>query len=330
MSAGSPDRRLGADARPEVVVFDPMPCSDLVVPLAAWPERGDKVLAVDVTEMDGGVSANFAVAAARLGATVHVFGWAGSDRESRTMLTAFQAEGIDTAAIRRRRGAAVFRTIVLVGPDGERSVVLVPPARLPAALDPAWASTLEDMHPALTYVGPWDGAAALFAGAADRAGGVLAATLESGTAVRDLRELARVSILFLSREAAASVGWDPRRPDHMPEGWRHGPAVVVVTLGVSGSRYWRTAIGRGWSAPAPETRALDATGAGDAYAAAFCLLWLQGVRGEALLAGANAAGAVAVTGRGPRGALASPGTVAAAVAEWRHRARAMRGTATTP
>ncbi len=317
MRAGSRDLPPGWSDRPGVVVFDPMPCSDLIVRLAAWPKPGEKVFALDATEVDGGVSANFAVAAARLGAAVHAFGRAGFDRASRAMLAAFHAEGIDTAAVSRHRGAAVFRTIVLVGPDGERSVILVPPGHSRAALEPAWPSALADIRAKLTYVGPWDGAAASFAETAGRVGGVLAATLESGAALRDLRELSRVSILFLSRVTAATVGWDPRRPALMPEGWRHGPAVVVVTLGAAGSRYWRTASGRGWSAPAPETQARDSTGAGDAYAAAFCLLWLRGVRGEALLAGANAAGAVAVTGRGPRGALASPGVVAEAVARSR-------------
>ncbi len=288
-----------------IAVLNPMPCSDTVVRVAALPAAGWKVVGGDAVEMDGGVTANFAVAAARLGAAVHVFGWAGTDPASRAMTAAFRSARIDTTNVVVRRSAPVFRTIVLVDPRGERGVVLLPPAAAPAEPEPSWGRALAALRPSLCFVGPWTALAARVATLARDTGSLVAATLESDSDAGDAADLAPVDLLFMSAEVAQRQGWNRRHPARMPAGWSAGPEVLVVTQGRGGSRYWTRSDGVGWHAPAPVVRPVDTTGAGDAFAAAFAVLWLEGVRGRPLLGGANAAGAIATTAAGPRGALAT-------------------------
>lgn len=76
-----------------------------------------------------------------------------------------------------------------------------------------------------------------------------------------------------------------------------GVTAIVHKLGSTGARY----TDRHGSAFAPgfKVEETDPTGAGDCFGAAFTALWLRGVRPSRALAYANAAGAAAVTSRGP-------------------------------
>ncbi len=76
---------------------------------------------------------------------------------------------------------------------------------------------------------------------------------------------------------------------------KRGAAGCVATEGV-----------RRWMVPAPKTQAVDATGAGDAVAAAFLAARLLGVEIEEALRHAVAAGATATTGIGGRPRSAEP------------------------
>ncbi len=163
------------------------------------------------------------------------------------------------------------------------------------------------MAPDLCYVGPWDGSAATVAEGARAAGASVAATVESDALAGsfDWASLRAVNLLFMSEETATASGWSVGQPDVAPGAWAHGPRVVVITLGAAGARYVTTADGTWFGAKAPAVQAVDATGAGDAFAAAFCTFWQRGLRGEPLLARANAAGALTATALGPRAGMPS-------------------------
>jgi sugar/nucleoside kinase (ribokinase family) len=72
--------------------------------------------------------------------------------------------------------------------------------------------------------------------------------------------------------------------------------VPVLKLGASGSRVF------GRTIPAPDVKAVDPTGAGDAFAAAFCSAWLHGATPvEAAERGVQAASeSVMLAGARPR------------------------------
>jgi sugar/nucleoside kinase (ribokinase family) len=286
-----------------------MPCIDRYLTVSALPAAGWKVRGRDLGELHGGVSGNFAAAAARLGADVRAFGWSGNDEASRSSVDALRADGVDVSGIRARAGWPVFRTTVLVDGRGERSVVLLPPvAGLAPEPEPFSPADLRGLNLALCYVGPWDGQAAAVAAAAREAGALVAATVESdsnGGAGMGWVALRTVDLLFLSEETAERFGLLGRLPRELVETPDPRPQVVVITLGSAGARYLTTADGSSVSAPGFDVVAVDTTGAGDTFAAAFCTYWVEGLRGDRLLEHANAAGALATTALGPRSGMPS-------------------------
>ena len=144
------------------------------------------------------------------------------------------------------------------------------------------------------------------AASARAAGALVAATGESDSndgAGPDWDALRAVDLLFLSEETADLFGVLGGLPRRLAESADPRPAVVVVTLGAAGARYFTTADGSAVSGPGFEVAALDTTGAGDTFAAAFCTYWIEGLRGVALLEHANAAGALATTALGPRAGM---------------------------
>ena len=76
-----------------------------------------------------------------------------------------------------------------------------------------------------------------------------------------------------------------------------GPKAVLHKQGVKGVRYHDRA-GTLFQ-PAFPVSEVDPTGAGDCFAAAFACFWLQGLPSARCLTLAAAAGALAVTRRGP-------------------------------
>lgn len=309
----------GSALAPRIAVLIPMMCVDTYVTVSSLPAAGWKVLGRQLGDLDGGVTGNFAVAAARMGADVRAIGWAGTDDASEGGVQSLRSEGVDVSHVRRQEGHPVFRTIVLVDERGDRSVVLLPPddATMPPDGSAMAASTgplrdaLRAIAPDLCYVGPWDGLAATVAEAASAAGATVAATVESDAlpAEPDWASMRTVDLLFMSEETANASGWSARQPALSPAGWARGPRIVVVTLGAAGARYVTTADGTWFGARAPAVRAVDTTGAGDAFAAAFCTFWQRGFRGEAVLALANAAGALTTTALGPRAGMPSRASV---------------------
>ena len=303
-----PDQRPGPGPGPRIAVFVPMMCVDTYVTVSTLPAAGWKVIGHALGDLDGGVIGNFAVAAARLGADVRAIGWSGTDAASERGVRSLQSEGVDVSQVHRREGHPVFRTIVLVDERAERSVVLLPPDDpTPPPRPDAVLDALRDMAPDLCYVGPWDALAASMGACAHAAGATVAATVESDALLADIDwvSLRTVDLLFMSEETATASGWSAEQPSVAPAGWARGPRVVVITLGAAGARYVTTADGTWFGAGAPGIEVVDTTGAGDAFAAAYCTFWQRGLRGEPLLARANAAGALAATALGPRAGMPS-------------------------
>jgi ribokinase len=207
--------------------------------------------------------------------------------------------------ISTRADVGVNRTVILVDPAGERSVIVFPADR-PSLPDETWQSALARLRPNLCYFASWDAVAKELAPTVKAAGGLVATTLESTaleTSSPEHVRLPSVDILFLSREAATLLGWSTSSPAAVPAGWRQGPPVVVVTLGSAGAWYHMPLEGQSTYAPVYHINPKDTTGAGDSFAAAFCFYWLHGERNEALLARANASGALAALALGPRSGL---------------------------
>ncbi|PSK99935.1 ribokinase/sulfofructose kinase [Murinocardiopsis flavida] len=94
---------------------------DVVARIPRLPDAGGRVHAGAIDQWHGGMGANAAVAAARMGATAAFGGAVGAEPVDRAFLAALSAEGVDVGWC--HTDTAVPTAIVLVTPDGERAVI---------------------------------------------------------------------------------------------------------------------------------------------------------------------------------------------------------------
>lgn len=112
--------------------------ADLVVEVARRPGGGETLLGGDLALLPGGKGANQAAAAARCGADVSFVGCVGSDANGGFLLSELAVAGVDVshvARVERPTGTA----IIFLTPDGENSIVVSPGAN--QALDLPAVST---------------------------------------------------------------------------------------------------------------------------------------------------------------------------------------------
>ena len=115
-------RKLGTDPRPRVVCLG-LSAFDIVWSVDSLPAGGGKIRASDVRTAGGGMAANAAVAAARLGAEAYFWGRGGDDHEGRTSRRQLAECGVDVAGYRLFEGARSSVSGVVVDARGERAIV---------------------------------------------------------------------------------------------------------------------------------------------------------------------------------------------------------------
>jgi ribokinase len=241
-------------------------------------------------ESGGGSAANVAVALAALDRAAALVGSVGEDPAGERALSSLAAAGVDVSLVRTVQGTTA-RKYLLVDEAGEVAMVDdggVNEAIAPEDVDAAWLDDITHLH----LTGQRPATAARLAGlASDRGVGV---SFDPGRRLddRDYTEtLARTDLLLLNDREADALDAEALPRD----------CVVVTKHGE-----------RGATLEGPDGRldhegvalsAVDATGAGDAFAAGFLAASLDGADDERALAVANACGALAANGEGPRADL---------------------------
>ncbi len=281
---------------------------DVSVRLAGPPAPGSDAPAV-VEMREGGGAANTAAWLARLGEAVVLAGCAGDDPAGREALAALRAAGVD-ARLATAPGAT-GACVVIVGPDGERTMLTDPGAnaRLAAADLPRDAFRPGGhLHlSGYALMRPGSRPAALAALDEARAAG-MPASIDPASAA-PLAAMPPGAFLNLARGAStviatldeAEVLTGSRDPDAAGRALLEGRAEVVLKLGPGGA-LWRSSEGleAGVPAAAPPGPVVDATGAGDAFAAAWIASRRAGAAPEEGLAAACALAADVVTRPGAR------------------------------
>jgi len=110
---------------------------DLVARTPQIPLAGQTLIGSGFSNTPGGKGANQAVAAARLGAPVHMVGMVGEDVFGQAMLDSLKEAGVATDAVARVGGPSGIASIA-VAANGENSIIVVPGANshvTPAYLD---------------------------------------------------------------------------------------------------------------------------------------------------------------------------------------------------
>jgi ribokinase len=255
--------------------------ADLVVEVERRPLGGETVLGGDTVVMPGGKGANTAVAAARVGASVSMVGAVGSDQYGELLRSSLASSGVRTEFVRtsdRPTGIAY----ITVTPDGENSIVVAPGAngdvapsdvdRLPADFA-VLVCSLEVPVPTVEHAVAW----------AAR-NGIRPVLNLSPVASLSPDVLAQLDVLIVNEHEAAALA-----PSF--EGLLAlGPRSAVITLGARGAAVVTS--GGVVEVSAPVVKAVDTTGAGDAFAGALAA---RLALGDSLVDAARYAGRVAAT-----------------------------------
>ncbi|WP_200342272.1 carbohydrate kinase family protein [Rhodovibrio sodomensis] len=269
---------------------------DRMIAVERLPAFDGKVSGRPLGDWPGGMAANVAMAAQRLGAPTRLLGLVGDDPAGGQVLAGLAGAGVDVSRCRSLAGCATFTSLVFLTDTGEKALVRVEtPAFMP---DPA--DITPDVMDGASYVHISYGSPALARAAVDRAaeaGVPVAMDLELADipahADALVRLLPRLDLLFVNRSMRAALDelWCPGE---------NGPA-LVTTLGRDGARYEDGA--QSLHAPGIAVTPKDTTGAGDCFAGAFLSARMAGAPVQGALAFANAAAALSTRAFGAQAAL---------------------------
>ncbi|QVQ51777.1 carbohydrate kinase family protein [Spiractinospora alimapuensis] len=283
-----------------MIVFCGYANTDVVARIPRLPGGGERVHADPIEYHHGGMGANASVAAARAGADARFAGAVGDTPRDRAFLDSLAEAGVDTSWCGTED--ALPTCVILVTPDGERSVVSHDDALTPAHVARA-AARLRDHGGGWLYVDGYrwpEAGPALFAdGQAPDDGMRLLVDLD-GCADRAAAEAA------LSHAQHVVVGRTLLEE-------LFGPAVDPATLAARfDTTVLVTAGAAGWSLAAPDghvdrgaahpVSVVDTTGAGDCFVGVYLAALDRGTAPTSAAGTAAVAAALSCTVPGPRGA----------------------------
>ena len=100
---------------------------DLVAQVNKFPGPGETISGSSFNQIPGGKGANQAVASARMGAEVSMFGAIGGDSFGPNLLESLQDEGINTTNVDKLPGSTGV-ALITVDDHGENKIVIIPGA----------------------------------------------------------------------------------------------------------------------------------------------------------------------------------------------------------
>jgi len=251
-----------------------------------------------ITVGGGGQAANFCAWTAALGERARLVTRVGDDDAGHRLVADLEGKGVEVCAV-WANAEATGTIAVLVDSSGRRTMATQrgPSVGLsPDDLEEAWFGDARLLHiPAYSlFSEPLASASRAAIRAVREAKGMLAVDLSSAAGLRLFGParmayvLARIQpeVVFATEAEAATLGVPLESLAQVP----------VVKLGAQGCRVF------GRTIAAPAVKAIDPTGAGDAFAAAFCAAWIHGATPvEAAERGVQAASdSVTLAGARPR------------------------------
>lgn len=280
---------------------------DFVLKVERRPEPGETVTDAELSLFPGGKGANQAVAAARLGAEVAMLGRVGDDAFGRDLVKNLRDNNVDTSHVQAVPDAPTGSAFITVTPDGENAIVVSPGANRrfgPEEIEAAY----EDLKQARVLVAQLEidvDAVETAAPIVVENGGRLLLNLAPAREVSGAM-LRRCDPLVLNEHEARFLLGDGT---HDAEGTARrllelGPESVVLTTGAAGAILAIEEITQRY--PAPKVKAVDTTGAGDAFVGALAAKLSEDLPLQESVPYAVLAGAAAVTHEGAQSSLPTP------------------------
>jgi ribokinase len=242
---------------------------DMVVRVKRLPQAGETVSAQDFQRVPGGKGANQAVAAARLGARVHMVGAVGDDRIAEDALDTLYEAGVELELQRRPEPTGV--ALIAVDECGENTIVVAPGANEHLVTAPVRGAVLCQLEIPDEPILAAAGEASFFC--------LNAAPAREIDVEPDLLVVNRFEYEVVSRGK-----------------------LVALTLGAEGAVLLQDGQEIARAAP-PRVEAVDGTAAGDAFTACLLVSHLEGREWDEALTRACAAGALAASRFGAQPSL---------------------------
>lgn len=247
---------------------------DRIYRIDAFPAEPTKVRALEAIEAGGGMAANAAVTASRLGGDVELWSRTGEDSAGFTIRAGLKAERVDIRYVQAFEDARTSTSAIIVDGRGERLIVGMRDTAIPSST--SWLP-LERIANADIVLGDlrWlEGTRVAFERA--RKEGiptVLDADLGAREALPEILTLADYAIF--SAPALRELSRAATDEEKLAEVLARGPRHAGVTLGADGYLWRETSGGKGRQ-PGFTVDVVDTTGAGDAFHGAFALMLAEG------------------------------------------------------
>jgi ribokinase len=228
--------------------------ADLVVQMPSLPGRGETVRSSEPLWFPGGKGANQAVAAARMGGQVTMYGAVGQDAPGEMCLVSLLESGVDISAI-AKVSSATSTALVMVEHSGENQIVVTDGANQQVAFDPvavaqADAVIVQFEIPEKVLIQAGKASTGIFC--------VNAAPVREMS--NELAEL--IDVLIVNEIEFAQLG--------KPSG-----GLVIVTAGANDVIAYQDGEIVAKCTP-PKVEAIDTVGAGDTFVGAFMVAFASG------------------------------------------------------
>lgn len=253
--------------------------ADITATVPRLPGRGETLLGTSMVTSPGGKGANQALAAARSGAVVRFVGAVGNDDAARVALGYLASEGVDLSAVMTREGVPTGTALIWVEDSAENSIVVISGANGTVTPDDIQRVAQEgNLEGVVVLQGEIPTASV--ARAAELAPHRLVVNLAPVIAVPEHVLTAADPLIVNEHEGAEAwrlLGGDPSgssEHDIVEALIGSGVSSVIMTLGARGALIADSSGIR--SVPAAQVRAVDTTGAGDAFVGAVAAKLAEG------------------------------------------------------
>ena len=271
---------------------------DMTAAAARIPRPGETVSAQSLRYVPGGKGANQAVAAARLGGDVTMFGCVGDDGFGQKLIANLRANGVNTDHVGTVPGESSGIAMIVVA-ENDNAITVIPGANghvTPAYVERNWAEIAKADIVLLQNEIPPE--TVRCAALRLRAAGKTVICNPAPAAPADAELLAAVTYLTPNEHEARIVLGDAQTPlETLVE--RFG-GKLIVTLGAAGAAGYDGAY---LHVPAIRARVVDTTGAGDTMNGAFAFALAEGMDCAEALRFSNAAAGLATEKSGAQAGM---------------------------
>lgn len=289
---------------------------DMVAYTKRVPEAGETIIGEKFATGFGGKGANQAVMAKRFGGSVSMVNTLGDDVFGDTVLQNFLEQGVDTTHIARTQGASGVAPI-WVEADGTNRIIVIPGANNSMTAAQA-KSALESLKSYQIVIGQLEIPQAVTTQGFITAHENGAITILNPAPFAEITpELIAVSDWVIPNETEFAgmhpQGLEPTSDEIILELAATLNTRFAVTLGEKGAAL-TTLDGRVIRVSAPQVKAIDTTGAGDAFVGSFAAALSLGLTEEQALALGCACASDSVTRLGTQSSYPTPEQAAAILA----------------